>query len=256
LGSSASRERAGSNDIAPLQRLAGLRLTPIGPHRAHEYVADQLRREITLGLTAQLLPAERELARIFGVGRATVQAAIGILESEGLVQTKRGRGGGIFVIGSPPSPNSKHLVIERLRNEKKAIADAVMFRTEIEPTAAAWAAKERGVEELTVLQDLLAVASKTTDDAEFTRLDSRFHMQVVYAAHNSFLADAIERARLAVNPAILMLPETELWQQKSLQEHMLILAAIKAGNGNRSRLAMHRHVASTARSVLALLETI
>ena len=49
------------------------------------YIAEQLRREITLGLplTGEALPPERELAAMFGVARATVQQAVRILGVRG-----------------------------------------------------------------------------------------------------------------------------------------------------------------------------
>ena len=60
-------------------RAPELRFDPIEQVRAHEYVAEQVRRQLVLGLVApgDALPPERELARMFGVGRATVQRAIG-----------------------------------------------------------------------------------------------------------------------------------------------------------------------------------
>src|SRR4051794_39670314 len=74
---------------------------PIEQPRAHEYVAEQLRRQIGLHVVpvGGALPTERELSAMFGVGRATVQAAVRLLEAERLVETRRGRHGGTFVCG-------------------------------------------------------------------------------------------------------------------------------------------------------------
>ena len=46
--------------------------------KAHEYVAEQIRRHIALRLIApgESLPSERRLAAMFGVGRPTVQLAL------------------------------------------------------------------------------------------------------------------------------------------------------------------------------------
>src|ERR1051325_8597679 len=77
--------------------LAGLRR--IEQMKAHEYVADQLRRQIALRIVppGNALPSERALVDLFGVGRPTVQQAIKLLENEGLVERRRGRTGGTFV---------------------------------------------------------------------------------------------------------------------------------------------------------------
>ena len=91
-GGAAGPER--SPDAAGFERLE--------QQRAHEYVAEQIRRQIVLRLipSGQALPPERELAAIFGVGRATVQQAIRLLAEDHLLESRRGRhGGGNFVLG-------------------------------------------------------------------------------------------------------------------------------------------------------------
>src|SRR5258708_12463810 len=79
----------------------------IEQQRAHEYVAEQIRRQIGLGIIApgEALPPERELARLFGVGRVTIQLAIGMLEADRLITTRRGPSAGSFVLPptQPPS---------------------------------------------------------------------------------------------------------------------------------------------------------
>ena len=56
---------------------------PIQQLRAHEYVAEQIRRHIALRLVGpgEALPSERELAAMFGVGRPTIQHAMRLLET-------------------------------------------------------------------------------------------------------------------------------------------------------------------------------
>jgi len=66
----------------------------------------------------------------------------------------------------------------------------------------------------------------------------------------------VERVRLAIADAILILPETPLWRGKSLREHQAILNAIGAQDADAARSAMARHVGHTARSISALLETL
>src|SRR5579864_5986033 len=77
----------------------GVRFERIQQLRAHEYVAEQIRRHLSLRLIkpGEALPAERELATMFGVGRVTIQQALRLLEAAGLVEARRGRSGGTFV---------------------------------------------------------------------------------------------------------------------------------------------------------------
>jgi len=234
------------------------RFARIEQPRAHEYVAEQLRREIMLGLiqVGEKLPSERNLVQLFGVSRITVQQALNLLEAEGLVEAKRGHGGGTFVIGAPWSAGSKQRLIERIRHDRAVIGEAVACRREVEPAAAAQAAGHRTEEDLSRLGDLLYRARATDDDLEFTNLDSQFHMSVAEASRNRFLRDVVERVRLAIADAILILPETPLWRGKSLREHQAILNAIGSQDADAARSAMGRHVDHTARSISALLETL
>jgi DNA-binding FadR family transcriptional regulator len=221
-------------------------------------VAEQLRREITLGLiqVGEKLPSERSLLQLFGVSRNTVQQALNLLEADGLVEARRGRGGGTFVIGAPHDSGSKQRLIERIKQDRAVIAEAVACRREVEPAAAALAAERRTGEDLARLRDLLSRARGTDDDTEFTNIDSRFHMAIVEASRNRFLIDIVERVRLAIVDAILVLPETPLWQGKSVREHQAILDAIDARDADTARRAMARHVGHTAQSIAALLRTL
>src|SRR3954452_15563657 len=79
-----------------------VRFERLEQQRAHEYVAEQIRRQIILRLipAGQALAPERDLATMFGVGRATVQLAIRMLVDDQMVESRRGRhGGGNFVVG-------------------------------------------------------------------------------------------------------------------------------------------------------------
>src|SRR4051812_14792974 len=92
--------KASSPPVTSAAQDVAATLEPIAQLRAHEYVAEQLRRQIGLRMVLpdDGLPSERELSGLFGVGRATVQAAIRLLEAERLVETRRGRNGGTFVL--------------------------------------------------------------------------------------------------------------------------------------------------------------
>ncbi len=239
-------------------RRSSVRFAPIEQTRTHVYIAEQLRREITLGLPlpGEALPPERELAAMFGVARATVQRAVRVLESEGLVETRRGRGGGIFVIGPPSETVGRRRLIPRVRRNRGLIEEAVAYRLEVEPAAASEAARARTPEDLVRLRQIVDRAVKTTDDALFTSLDASFHLAVASSAHNRFFAEAVERVRLSLNDAILLLPESPLWQQRSLQEHQRIFAALEAGDSGAARKAVLAHVGHTAQSVRALLRAL
>jgi GntR family transcriptional repressor for pyruvate dehydrogenase complex len=234
-----------------------VRFSRIEQTRTHVYIAEQLRREITLGVlpTGEALPPERKLAAMFGVARATVQQAVRILESEGLVTARRGRGGGTFVTGPPSDSVSRHRLVAHVSRNRRLIEEAVAYRLEIEPAAAGEAALARTAADVADLGQIAGRAA-TTDDALFNSLDTQFHLAVATAAHNRFFAEAVERVRLNLYEAIMLLPESPVWQQRSLREHQRIFAGVEAGDPQAARGAMLAHVSHTARRLRALLKAL
>lgn len=225
---------------------------------AHEYVAEQLRREIALGLFApsSSLPPERELAVIFGVGIMTVHRAIRLLEADALVTSKRGRGGGTFVVGGTRGGGATSQLQARARRQREAIEEALDCRLDLEPRVVALAAERRSAADLASLRELLDSAAATVDDVEFTKLDARFHIAVAQAARNRFLAEALERVRAELFVIVQLLPDTPLWQQRSLEEHERIYGAIEQGDAQRAEQACARHIQHSAASARALLHAL
>jgi GntR family transcriptional regulator len=70
------------------------RVDPADPRPAFRQIADQLRDRILGGdlRSGGMLPSETELLTEFGASRSTVRHAIEVLKSEGLIETRQGRG--------------------------------------------------------------------------------------------------------------------------------------------------------------------
>ena len=62
-------------------------------------VADQLRRRVLSGdvQDGEMLPKQEELAEIYGVSKIALREALRILETEGLLEVRRGNVGGAVV---------------------------------------------------------------------------------------------------------------------------------------------------------------
>ena len=105
---------------------------------------------------------------------------------------------------------SRHRLIAHVSRNRRLIEEAVTYRLEIEPAAAGEAARARTADDLAGLRQIADRAAATTDDALFTSLDTQFHLAVATAAHNRFFAEAVERVRLSLYEAIMLLPESPL----------------------------------------------
>ncbi len=252
---SVDTDGAGAPVVMPA--LAGPSLERARLLRAHEHVAEEIRRRITLRLVraGDSLPSDRDLAEELGVGRATVQAAIRLLEAERLVVTKRGRHGGTFVLSLHDDELARDYLLARLRRSGDAIVQALTFREIVEPHAAALAAVVRTDAELNLITVAAegAASAEAEDDATFTARDNAFHLAIASASHNSFVHEAVVQVRLILNDALLARPASPVWQERTAVEHDAILQAIATRDPDAAAAAMRTHAAWTADNVRELL---
>ena len=209
---------------------------------------------LKLILPGDRFPSERELAQTFGVGRATVQRAVHLLDSEGLVDRKRGRNGGTFVVAPSSHATGTDQLLTRVREKRNVIRETLDFRLALEPAVAARAASEHQASDLHRLQENVAQAARTTDDDDFTKLDAQFHITIAQATYNRFFVEGVERVRLILNDAVLVLPASSLWQERTLSEHETIYAAIERADPDAAWTAIHSHIQHTDSSIRALLK--
>lgn len=233
-----------------------VRFERLDQQRAHEYVAEQIRRQIVLRVipSGQALPPERELARMFGVGRATVQQAIRLLVADHMVESRRGRhGGGNFVVGPDESRAGLDSILARVRRRSDEVEQALGYRAAVEPAVAGFAALARTRADLRRLGESNAAAAAAETDATFMQADTEFHLALAEATRNRFLRQAVLTIRLELNDALVALPESPVWHERSIREHEAILRAVTRRSRDAAIAAMEVHVAHTEQSVNALL---
>lgn len=249
----------------PTGRGRGPRADPDGKHevlfrpveqlRAHEYVAEQIRRHISLRLvpTGHPLPPDRDLAKMFGVGRGTVQAALRLLEADRLVETRRGRTGGTFVVGAGQSDVAMDHLLMDIRRRRNQIADAIDYRNAIEPAVAGRAAAARTKRDLERVERALRQTVAAGTEPEYNQFDTEFHLAIAAASHNRLFQDAVESIRLMLNDAILAMPESELWHERIDREHRAVLSAIERKDQAAASGAMREHTDHSGEGLRALL---
>jgi GntR family transcriptional regulator, transcriptional repressor for pyruvate dehydrogenase complex len=244
--------RRGENDSPPVQ------FDPIQPLRAHEYVAEQIRRHIALRLIrpGESLPSERELATMFGVGRPTIQHALRLLEADHLVEAKRGRKGGTFV--SAPEQDSVVMdeMVGRLLRRRQELDELLVYRRMLEPVVSRVAAHTRRRADVTAMRRAIDEMSRSESEPEYMRHDTELHLAIAGATRNRFMAEAIEEIRLKLNDAISFLPESDTWHRRLSGEHEAIVDAIDARDAAAAEKAMDLHVANSERGVRAVLAAI
>jgi GntR family transcriptional regulator, transcriptional repressor for pyruvate dehydrogenase complex len=226
--------------------------------KAHEYVAEQIRRHIALRLIApgESLPSERRLAAMFGVGRPTIQLALRELSAARLVATRRGRRGGTFV--SEPTEDSVVLdeLVSRTLARREELEELLDYRRAVEPLISRLAAELRQRRDLSAMRAALRGMAHATEEPEYMRCDTEFHLAIAGATQNRYLRREIEEIRMQLNDALSLLPESETWHRRLSGEHEAILGAIEARDPETAEAATELHVENSDRSVRAVVAAI
>jgi GntR family transcriptional repressor for pyruvate dehydrogenase complex len=219
--------------------------SPVPVRNALEVTVEQLARAIRLGVLVEgdRLPPERELAETFGVSRVTLREAIGALREIGLVTSRRGRGGGTFVVAPVtrlPRRGDANVL------ERRVVDDALDLRRVIEPGAAALAASRTlTAADRATLHRCLGAASGCAPDAR--RLaDSRLHMAIAAAGGSASVTAAVADVQLRVDGLLRAIPVIAANIAHSDRQHAAIVDAILSGQPERARLEMQDHVDGTA----------
>jgi GntR family transcriptional repressor for pyruvate dehydrogenase complex len=223
-------------------------LRPVRGHHAFEACVEQLGTAIRLGVypLGTTLPAERDLAARLQVSRATLREAMAALREAGLVETRRGRGGGTVVTLKARSPSAR--AAARLdQAERRDWLDALDYRRIVEPGAAWLAARA----ELTdVRREQLAAAHHDvaggSKPAEHRQADSRFHLTIASLADSPRLIEAVTSVQATLHEMLLAIPVLHANIAHSDRQHAVVVKAILARDADRARRAMEEHCDDTA----------
>jgi GntR family transcriptional regulator, L-lactate dehydrogenase operon regulator len=218
-------------------------LRPARHGNAFEETIESLLQNIKLGMfgIGAKLPAERELAEMLGVSRATLRDALAELQKAGYVEVQRGRYGGTYVCNRPlasPGPYSKPDAAE--------VRDILIFRGVLEPAAASLAAKatltpsQRGH----LLNTLAEAASAPS--SMYRPKDARFHVAIAEVTGSPSLALAVADVRAKVSDLLDRTPLLEPSIVHSNRQHQEIVDAILRGDHEGAFRAAHDHLEGTA----------
>jgi len=193
----------------------------------------------------EVLPSQRELAKLFNVGLGSVREAIKILDVMGYVDVIRGKGTYISAQALKEKEHDAHL---ENALEAMSVADLIKAREVVECGAAKMAAANADKENIRVLDQLGRDMDSSFDDTDvFYRLDFQFHIAVAEASNNKAI---IEMVKLLVNRAHrhinfmsdslnIAVPFTV---DKAVGTARDVIARIKAGDEKGAETAMNIHL--------------
>ncbi|WP_327120366.1 FCD domain-containing protein [Streptomyces sp. NBC_01341] len=225
------------------------RLLPaLGPVRAgngFEEALERILQVVRLGLipAGGRLPAERELAGLLGVSRVTLRDVLKVLQDQGLVEARRGRYGGTFVLPRAGGADGGEL---RRRVADTDIEDVLLFREVLE-TGAAGLCASRGLDDAGA--DRLRTALAATHEAplpDYRRLDTLFHLTLAELSGSPSLAARYAAVRATVNDLLDCIPLLVRNLEHSQAQHTALVGAVLDGDEEAARAVTREHCAGTA----------
>jgi DNA-binding FadR family transcriptional regulator len=227
--------------------------SPVPVRNAFEVTVERLAQSIRLGvlIAGDRLPPERELAETFGVSRVTLREAIKALRDAGLLESRRGRGGGTFVV--TPSAARQAGPDPLGSNVAHSLYDTLELRRIVEPGAAALAASRTlSAADRGTLDRCLREAADC--DPKVRRLaDSRLHMAIAAASESVSVVSVVADIQMRLTELLRGIPVISANIAHSDRQHAAIVAAILAGQADVARTEMEEHVDGTAALLRGLL---
>ena len=194
------------------------------------------------------LPNENDLAQEFGVSRATLREAIRSLVTQGVLEVVHGRG--TFV--SKEVKNYRDVQFGDLGKLRMKLIDVFELRRVVEKEAVAMACERATDEEIeAILRAGKQVASCITERADRTPADAQFHQLIAIASHNEFMVHLVPMIYRAVSDTLVKMGTDELFANNTLQDHALIMEALKNRDASMARHAMAIHMSHAIQSLRA-----
>jgi len=223
-----------------------IKVEKIYKRRIPQIVAEQI---INLISTGQLkpgdkLPSEKQLEKMFGVSRPSIREALSALQMAEIIDMYHGEGS--FVKEIDLNTHIHPLSVSMLIKTGK-VYELLETRLLIEPEVAALAAQRAKREDLEELEQILTVMEEKVLAGDLAEEeDSRFHLLVSQASHNTILEDIIKN----ISPSIQyhqkytrqysrMIPGRPL---TVLEQHRSIFNAIKRKDSKGAGKYMRIHL--------------
>ncbi|MFF7754689.1 FadR/GntR family transcriptional regulator [Streptomyces sp. NPDC007971] len=231
--------------------------SPVDNRARVDTVVRRIGDAIELGLLAdgEQLPGESELAGQLGVSTVTLREALMALRQQGLVTTRRGRGGGSFV--SLPEVPADDRLRARLRGwSTEELRDLGDHWAALSGAAARLAAQRTEPDDLHQLHrtaDELAHAGET---AARSRLYGRFHVELAAAAQSARLTREQVALQSEVGALLCLVLGSGEYREEVADRHRCLLRAVQDGAHETAGTLAERCVRESAARLVAVCLTL
>jgi DNA-binding FadR family transcriptional regulator len=208
-----------------------------------EALAREVEEEISAGVltTGDRIGTKDELRQRFNVAVATVNEAVKLLDTRGLVVARPGPGGGVFV-ASPASRQRNGPLIMGFPWTEATTADYHEVRGALEPLICRHAARNRTDWDIRALQAILAKMQANLDNPQaYMRYNSAFHRRIAKLTSNAPLRSLYLTLLDFFEQDLGREPFPAVLNPVNIDIHRELLSAIDLGEGPGLEAAMRRH---------------
>ena len=231
--------------------------------RTAELVAGTLRRMVVEGQLkdGDFLPNEAELMAHFGVSRPTLREAVRVLESERLVEVRRGSrtGARVRVPGPEVVARPAGLLLEL---SGATIADLLTAKSAIEPMAARLLAETGTTEAFDELEQMLeGLATVDHQSDRLAESTGAFHLRVVQLSGNATLGIVAGMLHeITVRHTAFVFnerrPVSRDDYEKLMRSYRKLLQFLRAGDADRAEAHWRKHLDTSRELLLTGLESV
>jgi GntR family transcriptional repressor for pyruvate dehydrogenase complex len=221
---------------------------PVATRRTFEEAVEQIAEKVRAGELHEgdRLPSERELAAQMRISRPTLREAVKALVAAGVLEVRRGQGGGIFV-------TSELVPRELLRTATQMrvgeVAGVLEARRLLEPRVAQLAAVHAADDDFAAMRatierqrDLAKGRDILRHEDLFLQLDLKFHMVMARATRNSTVVSLMRSLFRRLEIARDMAVHAPLVPDWVLDVHERTLAAIRSADFDLIDQVMDEHL--------------
>ena len=214
-------------------------------------IAQRIAAAISVGMLSvgEKLPPEAELASQFGIAVATLRKALATLRADGIVETRRGRNGGTFVVQAP-FPSGESLKSALLRTSLVALRDFFDEHAAVSGMAARLAAERTHPGAKTRLAEFAFQAREARSTRDRSMADSRFHYEVAVLSQSQRLLTSEQRLQSELAPYLWCDEICRASVQFAFTEHLAIVMAIEQRNAAEAQRLAVEHVLGNMRLII------
>jgi GntR family transcriptional regulator, transcriptional repressor for pyruvate dehydrogenase complex len=224
-------------------------------HTASDIIIDQFTKMIKEGKLNinDKIPSERDLSEQFGVGRSTVREALKSMNSMGLLESRPGEG---TFIRKVDSDSIKQQLQWSFYLDPAPVTELFQLRMLLELKMVEMAALNREEEHLLEMEQWIHSMKDDSESIKNKKNDLMFHMTIASASGNKLMYNLLDLIRLSLEEWFELVLTEPVNVINSIDEHILILDAIREKNPTMAMYHLQTHLESGEKRLLDIYSSI